>query len=623
MSKSKEQCSNIISKNFSGMEDDDNKNLLEAIELSIKEICASEFGLLWRYDRDSNTVKILNQDNMESLKVSSSLLEEVIVSKKGFYDNHIASHRNFNPTFDNPQKIKIKSLLIVPILDKDKVIIGLISAYNSVDHGEEFQRYDLRCLNLLNALAFKIIEVDKSEHPSKVKKSTNPISKKNVIEKKTLPKEVKKTVSKAVSKADLEEALKKEKEKVQRLEKELTQKVNELNATVEEASVYDSELVEEDENFAVDSNEKNNEIKTILDFLGNEVTYFANEEHKIYLFLEIIKNSLHDKEQLRFIDNQLDKSQLVNGLATELYTRERLPVNLEPFSPYAVIASVVNLYTSHFSNKNMIFNSFIDPHLPSSIILDVDKVKSLIIHLINNVCGLIGKQGTVSLAVVFSHETQTLDIEIQGIKEQENNGFFSSSKSNHSLVTSDTGLGLSISSNLVNILGGKLKLSTIGKDEHSFIVSLPAEISVENKKTFYSKSPLKIGILMSEENQLALDNLQCYLGSFGITKSNILIFKSYKKMNNIKISHLICFENMLSQKISMKNFSSVTILKYSEEKMQRKYNIDTEVNELFVNSYYGMHLQKILLPHIPLEEMEEGTVLKEDTFFGKIKRLYS
>jgi hypothetical protein len=187
------------------------------------------------------------------------------------------------------------------------------------------------------------------------------------------------------------------------------------------------------------------------------------------------------------------------------------------------------------------------------------------------------------------------------------------------LVTDDTGLGLSISSNLVNILGGKLTLSTTKESEHSFKVNIPIEIGHDSmRNNFISKSKTKVGVLMNEENIDAYNNLKRYLISFGIEESNILVFKNYKKMDNYNFFHLVCFENMYSSKVDIIRYTSISILKYFDSNTRRDYGKDIEVHELYLNSYYGITLQKILFPEIQIEEFVDNTLLIEDSFLNRV-----
>ncbi len=633
MSKSKEQCKTIISKNFSGKED--SESLLSAIEQSIKEICSAEFTLLWQYNQESNTLKILNQKQLSILKVNDSLMKQVLLKKQGFFDNHVASHRDFNEILDNPLNIKIKSILITPILDKTQNVVGIFTAYNSFSHNEIFQRYDLRSLSLLNSLALKLFNMN---HTPKVAKKKVALSnkKETVSSLKSLKQKVVKSTDNIsrIKKSELEKLLLNEREKIKELEKQLKEEHNKIELLEKEllekdellrsinsnSKIYEAEVVEEAS--CLESSKKS-DTQIIFDFLTKEITYFANEEHMIYLFLEIIHNSLHNKEQLHFINEKLNKTGLISSLVNELCVQEKLIINREEFNPAHSIAHVAHLYIPILSSRSITFNIFIEPQIPLLIKADIHRIKSIIIHLMNNISGLVSQNGVVEIYVHFSRVINNLVIDIKGIKEQEKSRFFSTAKFNHSVVTSETGLGLSISSNLANLLGGKLKLTTIGRDAHSFMVELPVENIKDNNIVFYPKHPIKIAILTQEENKNSLKLLEYYLSSFNISAENIIITRNYKKIKNIRFSHLFCFENMLTSKLELEGFTSVTILKYTDEDISKKYEIKRPINEILLNSYYGLELQKILFPHIEVDNIIEGTLVKKDTFFSKLKRLYS
>ena len=75
---------------------------------------------------------------------------------------------------------------------------------------------------------------------------------------------------------------------------------------------------------------------------------------------------------------------------------------------------------------------------------------------------------------------------------------------------------------------------------------------------------------------------------------------------------------MLSDKIDMNKFSSITVLKHSNSTSTSIHQKHLKVNELDINSYYGMALQKILFPDVKVEEINTNTLLVEDTFFTKM-----
>jgi len=648
MSKSKKQCINIINKRNDNLKNEkDTKALFIVLEETIKDISSSEFGLLWLFDEDKNRLKTFIKNREIELILETSILKSVSVSKRGFFDNYVVSHQKYNQKVDNPLNIKIKSMIIVPILDKRKEkVFGFISAYNSVKHTEELKRYDLRSLGLLESCAFDAIQILNDDTfltplPTKDIKETLPPKKIEIvkkitttrrtsgkIKKKPIKIEKKETTSSGKSKLDLERELKVQKEKIRALENELllkTESIKNKEAEIEKYSltVLDTEVEE-------DILPVHSELNTVLAFLTNEVTYLSNEDHKVYLFLEIIKNSLHNKEQLHFLNYTLDNSGLIEKLANDLYIREKMPLLFEEFNVYQLINDIGHLYGKTLADKNITFNIFINPYTPHLLVSDKDKIKSLIIHLMNNIFNFTNESGAIELNVKFLEESSELNIEIKGLKHYEikkMKSFFAQKEVSHSLTSSDSGLGLSVSSNLINILGGKLKLFTSKNNEHSFMALIPIQIMEKSdeheKKIFLFNKILKVAILMGEENLYASQSLVRQLQALGIKEKSILTFRNSKKMNNTKFSHVFCFENMLFSDFKFKNVSSLTILKHSNmslnlKKIESKHCV---VNELYVNNYYGLELQKILFPDMDVIEMKENTLVVEDSFLSKFNNV--
>lgn len=619
MSKSKEESINIINKEF----DDSNnkkeaKSLFLALEKSIKDISNSEFSLVWLIDYEKKKIKTLHKNRDLSLDLEASILESVFLSKKAFFDNYVVSHQKYNQKIDNILNVKIKSILVVPVLDKRTgEVVACSVAFNSVHHKGEFKRYDARSLGLLEQHIFDLIKMSNDEPIVTVEREVAPVLKEkkepSLTIENTTPRVLRKT------KVELEAELKIEQEKVRALENELLLKTQALKMKEQEIQEYIPTVVEDEDGVLT------SDVYTVLDFLTNEVRYLANEEHKIHLFLEIIKNSLHNKEQLHFLNSELEKTQLIEQLATKLYTREKMPVVLEQFNIYQLINDITLLYGQTLADKNITLNVFLNPTTPNFLHSDRYKIKSLIVHLMNNVFNFTNEGGAIEISIAFSDTTELLSIEIKGIKQhqsKETKRFFKNQQTSHSLTSSDRGLGLSVSSNLINILSGKLKLSTLGENEHLFTVLLPMKKGKEERRAeFLHPKVMKVAILMNEENRYALDNLVRYLIAMGVDEKFIVSFQSSKKMSKIKFSHLFCFENMFSSELQFKNFSSVVILKYSQKPLTLGKNQKSKVDELSINSYYGSKLQNILFPNMQKVELIKNTLLVEDSFLNKFSNV--
>jgi signal transduction histidine kinase len=606
MGKTKEQCLSIISDNFSKIEN--KKKIEEKIELLEESICAitgGEVASVIAYNAKTDKVKSLDFKNKYTLQ--ESVLKDVIVSKRVFFDNHVLSHKHYNKLMDNPKNIKLKSTLIFPISYGEEVI-GCLSAYGSVEHAYDFQRYDTRCISFLEKQVQEIL-LSLFEERGEVAPQKKKVEAKKSVKKEVVPPLKKEKIKKSITKIVSEE---KNESQIKELEQRLKQKEEEiqgLNRALEAQKIIEVELEEEEELVT-----PQHELQTIVNFLTNEISYLSHNQHLVHLMLEMIKNSFHDEGQLEYIEHQLRDANFLESLADKLYTEGKIVHQVKQFKSFDEFVSIANLYEHSFACENIQYNIFIDPLLPLTLMADIQIIESILVHLLNNAKMLIADVGTIELLIFFSQESKELECTICAKNRKEEKrffGLFKKKKTSNSLTGNQTGVGLSISSNLLRIIGGRLKLMTQEDDVHCFAASIPVEVNDEERykvAAFKAKKPMKIAILLNEKDSDAYINLRRYFTSFGIDDANVSIFYNYKKMNSQNFSHLFCFDEMVSTKIDFSRFPSVTILHYVEDEMNEE---ESQFNRIYLNGYYGMTLQEILFPDTALEIKSKNILIKE------------
>jgi hypothetical protein len=319
----------------------------------------------------------------------------------------------------------------------------------------------------------------------------------------------------------------------------------------------------------------------------------------------------------------LDKSHLVPKLANELYTREKMPLLLEEFNLFQLVDDLASIYGKIFSEKGVTFNVYLDPLAPTYLISEMLKIKSLIVHLLNNVYGLVEEQGVVEFMVKY--EDEFLNIELKTINNLERKGiqnFFKSSAISHSLTSSDSGLGLSVGSNIINILGGKLKLATLENKNHSFLASIPVkEVTGQKEKYFIPKSVIKVVLLISEENQASSKNLLRYFRHLGVQERNIRLTSTLKEIRGERDTYLFCFDNMLPKVINANRFLALVILKHRLEEIDERRVESKNIYQFYLNGYYGIGLQHLFFPEVTSHKLVRKTLLTEDTFLNKFNNM--
>ena len=129
----------------------DNVEINIIIETLIKTVIGTEFASLWIFDKETAT--LVRERNDASTNTISMLGQHGVLAKcfftlgSGIY-NYLASEKEYLPEVDNPDNIRIKSKIIVPIIDNDK-FLGMVTAYSSILNIKNFTQDDLDILEAL------------------------------------------------------------------------------------------------------------------------------------------------------------------------------------------------------------------------------------------------------------------------------------------------------------------------------------------------------------------------------------------------------------------------------------------------------------------------------------------
>ena len=134
---------------------------VKSVESFAQEMVNSEFALLWMYDKVSNAISTMNDSRYKNIVLDSSVMKDVLDSKKPLYHNHIVHHQSYVSQIDNPLSISLKSMIVIPILDQgENDCIGFMTAFNSKEYHHLFKRYDIKILEAL--LPYGWISLNKS-----------------------------------------------------------------------------------------------------------------------------------------------------------------------------------------------------------------------------------------------------------------------------------------------------------------------------------------------------------------------------------------------------------------------------------------------------------------------------
>jgi len=137
----------------------------------------AEFSSIWFYDKKNMKLIRLRSGSYKneiSFEGKKGILYKCFMTQESSLYNYLASDKDYVADVDNPDNIKIKSKIMVPLIDNDK-FIGIVTAYNSIKKFEKFNRQKLKQLESLRP--YVINAIYKMHAPQNVKEV-------NVIEQK-------------------------------------------------------------------------------------------------------------------------------------------------------------------------------------------------------------------------------------------------------------------------------------------------------------------------------------------------------------------------------------------------------------------------------------------------------
>ena len=601
---------------------------IKSVESFAMEMINSEFALLWRYDNTSNTISTINNNiKHKDIIVGSSIMKDILDSKKPLYHNHIINHKSYASQIDNPLSLSLKSMIILPILDKGNVnCIGFITAFNSTEYNHMFKRYDIKILEAL--LPYGRICLNKSLFiPTQITLEEKPEEKDFLLKEELLKKEL------------LEKELEIQELKNQIENMELFQEFDMVSQEEVDSSVMEllkpkiEETVPKKPKYPIEvfkSNESklHKKIRRDIDFMLNELSYISKAEHDIYHFLELIKNSLHDKGQLQHIEKVLKDKDFLYRVTNDYYQSRSVRVVYEEVHVMNFFEDIVNLYSINMSNSNLTFNVFINPYMPKYLLLDKDLTQSILIPLINNIYAFTSEYGAIELLIDYNYSLEVLRCKVYGLAEKKLaikiSEIFKKEEIDNTLGINKVGLGLSVSSNLIKLLKGTLEIKESKYNGESFSFSIPAENFAVNEleESAINLESLNIGILMDKSNQYAYKNFLRHMEIFGISESKLFISSDYRECESVSLTHLFCFDNMLHKDMNLKNTLSFTILKYDLYKNYKEYLETDSINELYLNFHYGRKLKKLLFPDLIHEDISDKSLIIEEKLSSRFKNKF-
>ena len=215
-------------------------------------------------------------------------------------------------------------------------------------------------------------------------------------------------------------------------------------------------------------------------------------------YVDIIDNS--SKSLLKIIEDILDFSKIESG---------KLDIDKVDFNTKAELDMIIHLFDAKCLQKNISLVLNIDQELPQVINTDPLRIKQIISNLLSNAIKFTPEGKKIIIDIKYKDTSLFVSIKDEGIgivKEKQDHIFKAFGQENNSTARQHggTGLGLSISSELVNLLGGILKIKSEVGIGSEFYFSIPVFVGEEIMNKPINDKDADFGnkrILLVEDNK--------------------------------------------------------------------------------------------------------------------------
>lgn len=262
------------------------------------------------------------------------------------------------------------------------------------------------------------------------------------------------------------------------------------------------------------------EIRTPLNAITGMSYLLKKTEISLTQSMYIDRITQAANNMLSIINDILDFSKIESG---------KIELEITSFSMDQVIQDVVNIVSYKIEEQKIGFRLSKDPLVPNWFFGDSKRIEQVLLNVLNNAAKFTS-DGEVSLDVrLMAKENDKYHISFNikdtgiGMTEEQVNKLFTPFEQGDSSINrrfGGSGLGLSIVKNLLDMMGGEIKVFSTAEEGTTFVLILSLIVDKEKeevyKKALSADHFKNVKTLVLEKSGANINLIESYLGSFGM-----------------------------------------------------------------------------------------------------------
>lgn len=299
-------------------------------------------------------------------------------------------------------------------------------------------------------------------------------------------------------------------------------------------------------------------LKVKNEFLANMSHEIRTPLNGIIGFTDLLLETNITNEQKEYLQTMQDSGEILLSVINDVLDlskleSQRLEVEEISFDLHQQVKKMVNLMNVKADHKKINLKLEIDPKTPKFVKSDPTKIGQILLNLIGNAVKFTNK-GSVTIKIYINEQMfqgsniciEIIDTGIGIVPNKINTvfGAFTQAKSDTSRIYGGTGLGLTIVKKLVDLLKGKISVSSVFGSGSNFKLTIPVKfenhtIKIHQDITKPSDfAPLNYDILLVEDNKtnqiLAKTRLEKWKCKVDIANNGLeAVKKTQKKLYDI------------------------------------------------------------------------------------------